>query len=125
MDQLKNVRFIFSKFDESHNGKLRVSNLPNLIRKGFGIQVTDQEIFELLNKFDIVDETTQISFEKFIRMLQYTVRQSESVEGADYMKKLNHRCGNAVKNVTNHDLKLLKKRTGGYFVRTMDETNLK
>lgn len=94
-----------------------------LLRKGFGIVVSDREIFDLLVKFDINDETIRISFEKFIRMLQYIVRQGEKSQAPDYMKKLNHRCGPAVRNLHYNDIKLLKKRMGGYLSSSMEETN--
>jgi hypothetical protein len=96
-----------------------------LLRKGFGIIVTDREIFDLLAKFDIIDETIRISFEKFIRMLQYAVRQGEKSHAPDYMKKLNHRCGPAVRNIHNNDIKLFKKRMGGYLSSSMEDANKK
>ncbi len=88
-----------------------------------GISVTDREIFDLLAKFDIIDETTKISLEKFIRMLQYVVRQGEKSQAPEYMKKLNHRCGPAVRNIRSNDMKLLKKRLGGYLSSSMEDTN--
>jgi len=112
-----------SKFDDDQDGKLTVATLPILLRKGFGITVNDKEIFDLLAKFDIIDETIKISFEKFIRMLQYIVRQGEKSRAPDYMKKLNHRCGPAIRNLHNNDIKLLKKRMGGYLSSPMEGTN--
>ncbi len=115
--------FSQSKFDDDQDGKLTVATLPILLRKGFGIAVTDREIFELLAKFEIIDETIKISFTKFIRMLQYAVRQGEKSHAPDYMKKLNHRCGPAVRNLHSNDIKLLRKRMGGYLSSSMEDTN--
>jgi hypothetical protein len=56
-------------------------------------------------------------------MLQYAVRQGEKFHSPDYMKKLNHRCGPAVRNLRNNDIKLFKKRMGGYLSSSMDDTN--
>jgi hypothetical protein len=63
--------------------------------------------------------------EKFIRMLQYAVRQGERSQAAEYMKKLNHRCGPAVRNLNSNDIKQLKKRTGGYLSSSMEDTRNK
>jgi hypothetical protein len=117
------VYCLISKFDDDQDGKLTVDALPNVLRKGFGIAVTDREIFELLAKFNITEQTIRISFERFIRMLQYVVRQGDRANAPDYMRKLNHRCGPAVRHVNGHELKLLKKRTGGYLSSSMDEPN--
>lgn len=114
-----------SQFDDDQDGKIPVGTLPILLRKGFAIAVTDREIFDLLAKFDINDETIQISFVKFLRMLQYAVRQGEHIQSPDYMKKLNHRCGPAVRNLHPNDMKLLKKRMGGYLSSSMEETTNK
>lgn len=111
-----------SKFDDDQDGKITISTLPILLRKGFGIAVNDRDIFDLLAKFDITNETTKISFEKFIRMLQFAVRQGEKSQAPEYMKKLKHRCGPALKNIHQNDIKLLKKRIGGYLSSSMDET---
>ena len=95
-----------------------------MLRKGFAIGVSDREIFDLLAKFDIIDETTQISFVKFLRMLQYAVRQGEHSQSPEYMKKLNHRCGPAVRNLHPNEMKSLRKRLlGGYLSSSMDEIN--
>ncbi len=115
--------FLCSKYDDDQDGKLTITTFPLLLRKGFGITITDQEIFDLLAKFDIIDETKRISFEKFIRMLQYAVRQGDQLQAPDYMKKLNHRCGPAVRNIHSNDIKLFKKRMGGYLSSSMEETN--
>ncbi|CAF3791265.1 unnamed protein product [Rotaria sordida] len=112
----------FNKFDDDQDGKITITTLPILLRKGFGISVNDREIFDLLAKFDIINETTRISFEKFIRMLQFAVRQGEKLQAPEYMKKLNHRCGPALRNIHYNDMKLLKKRMGGYLSSSMDDT---
>jgi len=111
----------FSKFDDDQDGKLTISVIPLVLRKAFGIPVTDREIFDLLAQFHITDETKKISLEKFLRMLQYLVRQSEQPHASDFMKKLNHRCGPAVRNLQPNDIKLLKKRTGGYLSSAMED----
>lgn len=98
-----------------------MATLPILLRKGFGLLVTDREIFDLLAKFDIINETKQISFERFIRMLQYAIRQGEKSQAPEYMKKLNHRCGPALRNIHPNDIKLLKKRVGGYLASSMED----
>ncbi|CAF1326082.1 unnamed protein product [Adineta ricciae] len=120
---LTDIQQRFSKFDDDQDGKLTVATLPMFLRKGLGISVTDREIFELLAKFDIVDETRKISFEKLIRMLQYAVRQGEKTQAPEYMKKLNHRCGPAVRNLRSNDMKLLKKRIGGYLSSSMEDAH--
>ena len=126
MSLLSRIGILFSsKFDDDHDGKLTVATLPIFLRNGLGITVTDREIFELLARFDITDETTKISFEKLIRMLQYVVRQGDKSQAPDYMKKINHRCGPAVRNIRSNDLKLLKKRIGGYLSSSMEDTNNK
>jgi hypothetical protein len=112
--------FFLSKFDDDQDGKLTVATLPILLRKSFGVSVTDREIFDLLAKFDIIDDTRKISFEKFIRMLRYAVRQGEKSQAPEYMKKLNQRCGPAVRNIHSNDIRLLKKRMGGYLSSSMD-----
>ncbi|CAF3290334.1 unnamed protein product [Rotaria socialis] len=118
---LLDIQQRFTKFDEDQDGKITISTLPILLRKGFGIPVNDYEIFDLLAKFDIVNESTKISFEKFIRMLQFAVRQGEKSHVPEYMKKLKHRCGPALRNIHHNDIKLLKKRMGGYLSSSMDE----
>lgn len=110
-----------SKFDDDQDGKLTISVIPLVIRKGFGIPVTDREIVDLLAQFRITDETKKISLEKFLRMLQYLVRQGEQPHANDYMKKLNHRCGPALRNLQANDIKLLKKRTGGNLSSVMED----
>lgn len=122
---LVDIQQRFSQFDDDQDGKIPVGTLPILLRKGFAIAVTDREIFDLLAKFDITDETMQISFVKFLRMLQYAVRQGEQSQSPDYMKKLNHRCGPALRNLHANDMKLLKKRLGGYLSSSMEETKNK
>ncbi|CAF0974443.1 unnamed protein product [Rotaria sp. Silwood1] len=112
----------FNKFDDDQDGKITIATLPILLRKGFNISVNDREIFDLLAKFDLTNETTRISFEKFIRMLQFAVRQGEKLQAPEYMKKLNHRCGPALRNIHHNDIKLLKKRLGGYLSSSMDDT---
>jgi hypothetical protein len=54
-------------------------------------------------------------------MLQYAVRQGEKSHAPDYMKKLNHRCGPAVRNLHSNDIKLFKKRMGGYLSSSMED----
>ncbi|CAF1271661.1 unnamed protein product [Adineta steineri] len=120
---LNDIQQRFNKFDDDQDGKLTVATLPLFLRKGLGISVNDREIFDLLAKFDITDENTKISFEKFIRMLQFVVRQAEKIQAPDYMKKLNHRCGPAVRTIRSKDMKLFKKRIGGYFSSSMEDTN--
>ena len=96
--------------------------MPILLREDFNISVSDKDIFDLIDKFNITNEATRISFEKFIRMLQYAVRQGEKTHAPEYMKKLNHRCGPAVRNIHRNNIKLLKKRMGGYFSSSMEDT---
>ncbi|CAF0920404.1 unnamed protein product [Didymodactylos carnosus] len=108
---LADIQQRFNKFDEDQDGKLTVNTIPNLIRKGFGIPVSDKEIFDLLSiAMDITDETARLSFEKLIRMLQHAVNATEKADAPDFMRKLRNRCGPAVRNIGSNDIKLMKKR---------------